>query len=168
MYHSRAIRRLCLVLTSHFVVAPLAEAQQETTSKAAIVPAAGTTTTGKAASAGTAPAPSATGTAVAPTTGTSPQNAQGVFLSAVLNTNSDQGDYIPCEFPLNQLLNLRPSPIVDNLTSFETEAVKQAVISAGLSQTASTSFSDGSGLTFSQAIAGLTSTGEPGVKPWLA
>jgi hypothetical protein len=124
-------RLLCLVLISYLVAPSLMAAQQAHVNKL------GSTTTEDPL----------------------PQDTQGPFLRAVFNTNADQGDYIPCEFSQNQLLNLRPNPIVDYLTPFEAEEVKEAVVSAALSQANAASFSDGNGLTFSEAIGGLNLEG---------
>jgi hypothetical protein len=88
-------------------------------------------------------------------------------LVSIFDPNGDNGDYIPCEFTVAQLLTLNPKPEVSVLSSYDEEQIKYSILSAVLSPSNNKLFDDQQrqhfakslsetsleGLTMSQALA---------------
>jgi len=78
---------------------------------------------------------------------------QGQLLSVVESSTHELGDYIPCEFTLEQLAQLRPKPPVIVLGSSEAESLKSKVISEAYSQSDTPEFPKEARITFINWVA---------------
>jgi hypothetical protein len=67
---------------------------------------------------------------------------EGKLVSAVDASKPDSGDYIICEFTVEQLLTLRPRPAVVAFGSYEEERLKTQVITEAFSQNTDSEFTE--------------------------
>jgi hypothetical protein len=67
---------------------------------------------------------------------------EGKLVSAVDTAKPDSGDYIICEFTVEQLLTLRPKPAVVVFGSYEEEKLKTQVITQAYSQSTDSEFTE--------------------------
>jgi hypothetical protein len=78
---------------------------------------------------------------------------EGQLVSAVDSSKPDSGDYIPCEFTLEQLLTLRPKPTVVVFGTYEEERLRATVIDEALAQNATNDFPEAAKIAFINEIA---------------
>src|ERR1700686_3182175 len=80
------------------------------------------------------------------------RNFQGKLVTVFDPANPDSGDYISCEFTVQQLMQLRPKPEVIYLSSYDEEILKDRVIAEALSQSNAGTFEKGQEVGFVQAL----------------
>lgn len=80
------------------------------------------------------------------------QGFEGKLASAIDLSKPDSGDYIPCEFTLEQLLTLRPKPAVVLFGKYEEEKLKSTVISEVSSLKLSDPVSENARITFIDSL----------------
>ncbi len=78
---------------------------------------------------------------------------EGKLVSVFDPEHPDKGDYIPCQFTVEQLLLLRPKPEVPLISSYDEEQIKAAVLATGLSQSNTGVFSKGQEIAFADGLA---------------
>lgn len=80
------------------------------------------------------------------------QSFEGKLVS-VFDSVNPKGDYVPCQFTVEQLLQLRPKPEISVISSYDEEQIKSQVLSAVLSQSNAGVFSKGQEVQFANALA---------------
>ena len=78
---------------------------------------------------------------------------EGKLVSVFDPEHPDKGDYVPCQFTVEQLLLLRPKPEISVISSYDEEQIKSAVLTAALSQSNTGVFSKGQETAFATALA---------------
>jgi hypothetical protein len=77
---------------------------------------------------------------------------QAKIPSLVKSASQPPGDYVPCEFTLNQLNSLRLQPVLVRLSGVEEEKLKTDVIAEALSQSNSGAFGNGKQASFVRLV----------------